>query len=329
MRAASISGHGDLDRLTVGAWPDPEPQEGQVVVGVSACGLNHLDVFVLKGMPGLPVQMPRIPGGDIAGTVLEVGDGVSPTWKGKRVLLDPLIEIHGKPGALGEHANGGSCERIAIGEANLIPLPDTVSFEEAAALPIAYGTAQRMMVDRGGIQAGELVLILGASGGVGTACVQIAKALGCTVIACASTDEKLERLAQLGADHLVNYATEDFSRQAWAISGKRGVDVVVNFTGGNTWVPSLRALTVFGRLLTCGATAGAHPETDIRYIWRRQASIIGSDGWSRANLVHLVEQVAERRIKPVIDRVVPLDDIRDGFRALMSREVFGKVIVKP
>jgi alcohol dehydrogenase len=296
------------------------------VVEVKACGLNYLDIFVLQGMPGLPVEMPRIPGGDIAGVVHSVGAGIGREWVGRRVLIDPHI----KPGgALGEHANGGLCERIAIEAENLIPMPDAVSFEQAAALPIAYGTAHRMLITRGRVQAGELVLILGASGGVGTGCVQIAKNLGARVIACASSASKLQRLKELGADYLIDYTKEDFSRKAWEISGKKGVDVLVNYTGGDTWVPSLRTLARHGRLLTCGATAGFDPKTDIRYIWRREVNIVGANGWTREDLEALLVAVERGGIKPIIDRVFPLAESAEAMRLLQDREVFGKVIVCP
>jgi len=327
MRAVAISAHGGLDRLKLLTdWPEPTSGPGQAVVEVKACGLNYLDVFVLQGMPGLPVTMPRIPGGDIAGVVHSVGAGVNREWIGRRVLIDPHIKPHG---ALGEHANGGLCERIAVLAENLIPMPDAVSFEQAASLPIAYGTAYRMMITRGRVQAGELVLILGASGGVGTGCVQIAKNLKARVIACASSPEKLRRLTELGADHVIDYTREDFSEKAWELSGRRGVDVLVNYTGGNTWVPSLRTLARHGRLLTCGATAGFDPQTDIRYIWRREINIVGANGWTREDLEALLLEVERGSIKPVIDRVLPLADAAEAMRLLLDREVFGKVIVAP
>jgi alcohol dehydrogenase len=327
MRAAAISAHGALDQVRIRTdWPEPKAGPGQAVVTVKACGLNYLDIFVLQGMPGLPVEMPRIPGGDISGVVHSVGAGVDHAWIGRRVLIDPHI----KPGgALGEHANGGLCERIAVEAENLIRMPDAVTFEQAAALPIAYGTAYRMMITRGHVQAGELVLILGASGGVGTGCVQIAKNLKARVIACASSSEKLERLKELGADYVVDYTKEDFSRRAWEISGRKGVDVLVNYTGGDTWVPSLRTLARHGRLLTCGATAGFDPKTDIRYIWRREVNIIGANGWMRSDLEALLVEVERGTIKPIIDRVLPLAESAEAMRLLQDREVFGKVIVTP
>ena len=326
MRAIVVKAHGGLDQIALVDWPEPKAAPGQAVVTVRACGLNYLDIFVRRGMPGLPVQMPRIPGGDISGVVADVGAGVGRDWIGRRVLVDPHI----KPGgALGEHDHGGLCERIAIDAENLIALPDDVSFEDAAALPIAYGTAWRMMRTRGQVRAGETVLILGASGGVGTACVQIAKNAGATVLACASSAAKLDRLCALGADHLIDYTREDFSARAWELTGRKGCDVIVNYTGGDTWVPSLRALARHGRLLTCGATAGYDPPTDIRYIWRREVNIVGANGWTRTDLEELLEEVRHRRIRPVIDRVFPLEESREAMRIVEDREVFGKVLVRP
>jgi alcohol dehydrogenase len=327
MRAVVIEAHGDLDRVKLRTdWPEPVAGPGQAVVDVRACGLNYLDIFVLRGMPGLPVEMPRIPGGDLSGVVRAVGDGVGGEWIGRRVLVDPHIE---PSGVLGEHTHGGLSERIAIEASTLIPMPAAVSFEQAAALPVAYGTAWRMMRERGQVRAGEKVLILGASGGVGTACVQIARQVKAEVIACASSAGKLARLKELGADHLIDYSTEDFSRRAWEISGKRGVDVVVNFTGGDTWVPSLKALGRHGRLLTCGATAGFDPREDIRYIWRRELNIVGANGWTRRGLEELLDEVKRGGIRPVVDRVFPLAQTVEAMRLLVDREVFGKVIVQP
>ncbi|MGH7321471.1 MAG: zinc-binding dehydrogenase [Candidatus Rokuibacteriota bacterium] len=326
MRAVAILAHGGLEQVKLVDWPEPAAGPGQALVGIKACGLNYLDIFVRRGMPGLPVQMPRIPGGDVSGVVGDVGPGVSREWIGRRVLVDPHLKTGG---ALGEHGHGGLCERIAVDADNLIPLPDAVSLEQAAALPIAYGTAHRMMVTRGQVRAGEKVLILGASGGVGTACVQIAKNLGTEVIACASSADKLRRLRELGADHLIDYTREDFSRRAWEISGKKGVDVVVNNTGGDTWVPSLRALARHGRLLTCGATAGFDPRTDIRYIWRREVNIVGCNGWTREDIERLVKEVARGSLRAIVDRVFPLEEAAEAMRLVEDREVFGKVIVRP
>jgi alcohol dehydrogenase len=243
------------------------------------------------------------------------------------VLIDPRLVK--QRGALGEHANGGTCEYICVEEPMLIPLPDNVTFAQAAALPIAYGTAHRMMITRGQVKQDELVLILGASGGVGTGCIQLAKAAGAKVIACSSSPAKLTALQKLGADYVINYLEEDFSKRAWEISGRKGVDVIINYTGGDTWVPSIRALRHQGRLLTCGATAGFDPKTDLRYIWVREANILGSNGWERYDLTELVQKVSEQRIIPTIHKTYPLEDAASAVADMEDRKIFGKVIVVP
>ncbi len=326
MRAIVIHEHGGRDQLLLDAdVPTPRAGPGQVVVQVHACGLNHLDIFVRRGMPGKPIPLPFTSGGDIAGVIAEQGPGVSDFVVGQRVLVDPAIEH----GAIGEDAPGGLAEYVLVPAANLIPLPDAVPFDEAAALPIAYGTAWRMLLTRGTIRPMEHVLILGASGGVGTACVQIAKMSGCIVYAAASSEDKLARLRALGADHVINYSEVEFDREAWRLTGKRGMDVVVDYTGADTWVRSLRSLRKGGRLLTCGATTGYDPKTDIRYIWARELTILGSDGWTRSDLLAVLQATWSGRIRPVIDRVLPLAQTAEGERLLEDREVFGKVIIHP
>ncbi len=331
MRATVIHEHGGRDKLLNEYLPRPVAGPKEIVVAVKACALTHLDVFVLRGMPGLPVQLPRIPGGDTAGVVDEVGEGVTSISVGQRVLLDPVVKLHdGSLGALGAHADGGLAEYIRVPEGNAIPIPDDVSFIEAAALPSAYGTAWRMLVTRGQVQRGECVLILGASGGVGTGCVQIAKMMGCVVFAAASTEGKLARLKELGADVLVNYSEHpEFHRYVRSLSSGVGVDVVVNFTGGDTWVNSLKSLKPGGRLLTCGATAGYDPRTDIRYIWTRELKIIGANGIRREDVMLLLDAVRSGQIKAIVDHVLSLAEVREGFRLLENREVFGKVIITP
>jgi alcohol dehydrogenase len=331
MRAVVIHEHGGRDKLILEEVPTPSAGVGQIVVRVRACGLNYLDIFVRRGMPGLPIDLPRITGGDIAGEIAEIGEGVSGIMVGQRVLLDPMITLpNGEVGALGENATGGLSEYIVVPAGNAIPLPDAVTFEQAAALPIAYGTAWRMLITRGQIKAGESILILGASGGVGTGAVQIAKMVGCKVFAAASTPDKLARLEALGADVLVNYVEQpEFHRYVRSVTDGAGVDVVVNYTGGDTWVKSLKAIKHGGRLLTCGATAGYDPQTDIRYIWRKEMDIRGSDGWTRQDLIDLLDAVQDGRIVPVIDRVLPLEETAEGHRLIEEREVFGKVIIQP
>src|SRR3954465_8466995 len=274
MRVIAIQQHGGVDQMKLAEWPIPKAQAGHALVEVQACGLNYMDVFVLHGMPDLPTKLPRIPGGDIAGTVREVGKGVSEEWEGKRVVLFPRFP---GGGILGEHGNGGLCEYISVDQRQLIEIPDGVSFKDAAALPIAYGTSHRMLFTRGGLKKGEKILILGASGGVGVSCLQFAKMAGAEVYACTSSDDKAKKLKALGADHVIDYsANPDFSKAVWAATGKTGVDVAVNFTGGDTWIATQRCMAVDGRILTCGSTAGHLCPIDVRFVWFREMSIIGS-----------------------------------------------------
>ena len=335
MEAMVIRQHGGVEQITLErTYPDPKPDAGEVVVKVGATSLNYHDLFTLKGMPGIKVPMPMIMGIDVAGTVAALGSGVSGWTVGDRVLIDPIDRERFR--LLGEMYEGGLAQAVKVPAHQLVALPSPISFEEAACLPVAYGTAYRMMVARGGIRQGERVLVLGASGGVGTCCVQLAKMAGATVIACASSDGKLQRLREMGADHTINYVEADFVQEVHRLFGKprfagdrNGVDVVVNFTGGDTWVRSMRCLHRDGRMLTCGATAGFNPPTDIRYIWTFELNIIGSNGWERQDLIDLLRLTESRKIRPVIDHVFPLEQTRQAFAKLEKRDVCGKVLVKP
>jgi NADPH:quinone reductase-like Zn-dependent oxidoreductase len=336
MRAAVIRHHGGPEALAYEtAYPDPRPEAGEVLIRVDATSLNYHDIFTRRGLPGINVPLPCIAGIDFAGQIVEAGQDVEGWRAGDRVLVDPIDRV-AFGGLIGEMRPGGFAELCAVPAHHLVKLPDDVSFEAASCLPVAYGTALRMMVTIGRIKSGERVLILGASGGVGTCCVQLAKNAGCEVIACASSREKLDRLQGLGADGLIDYTKEDFVKTITARYGKPhrrtftgGVDVVVNFTGGDTWVPSLRVLHRQGRLLTCGATAGFDPKEDIRFIWTFELQVLGSNGWMREELVDLIEMVRKNEIAPVIDRVLPLEEASEAFRLLESRKVFGKVVIKP
>ncbi len=334
MKALVLDQHGDLDRLRVVTdKPRPHAAAGHVVVRVGASSFNYHDVFTVKGMPGIKVPLPVTIGLDLAGTITEVADDVTGWSVGDRVLVNPL-----KPGVglMGEMTDGGMAEYAAVDAAQLIPLPDSVSFEQAAALPVAYGTAHRMLITHKTVKAGDRVLILGASGGVGTACVILAKHLGAEVIACAGSEQKASALTALGADHVVNYRETDFAKWAIGQYGKPqrrthegGVDVVINFTGGETWRPSLKCLKRGGILLVCGATAGYDPQEDLRYIWSFELTIKGSNSFYRDNLEDLLAMIADGRIDPMIDRVLPLEQAAEGLRLIRDREVLGKVIVTP
>lgn len=337
MKAAVIYEHGKHGSIEYETgFPEPVAQAGEVVVKVGAASLNYHDVFTRNGMPGITVPMPMIMGLDFAGEIVEVGPGVEGGWRvGDRVMIDPS-DRRTFGGVIGEARHGGLAEYAAIPDHHLVALPDDVSFETAATLPVAYGTAWRMLFTIGKIAEGERVLVLGASGGVGTCCVQLAKLAGAKVVAAASSPEKLEKLKGLGADHLIDYKREDFMKAIFAKFGKpnrrtyeQGVDVVVNFTGGDTWVKSLRTLHRGGRVLTCGATAGYDPKEDLRFIWSFELQILGSNGWARDDLASVLSLVRKGKLSPVIDRVFNLSEINEAFAKLEDRTVFGKVVVKP
>lgn len=334
MKAQVLRQHGTVADLSYEqTWPDPSTREGSVVIAVKACALNYHDVFTMRGMPGITVPLPIITGIDMAGEIVDVGAGVD-DWKvGDRVLVDPFDTKQNK--LIGEMLNGGLAEYCEVGAHTLIALPEDVSFPDAAALPVAYGTAYRMMLARGQLAAGEKVLILGASGGVGTGCVQLARIAGAHVIVATSSESKLKRLREIGADDGFNYKSEDIAaavRDRYGkprVWGSGGVDVVVNFTGGDTWVPSLRSVRSGGRILTCGATAGYEPQTDLRYIWTFELNILGSNGWHRDDLHALLDLVRKGDLKPTIDRHLPLSRAAEAFSLLEGREAVGKIIIEP
>ncbi|WP_238122847.1 MULTISPECIES: zinc-binding dehydrogenase [unclassified Xanthobacter] len=334
MKALLLRQHGDVSGLeVVNDYPVPSPKPGEVVIRVGASSFNYHDVFTVKGMPGIKVPLPVIIGLDMAGEIVELGEGVT-DWKvGDRVLVNPL---NPKVGLMGEMLDGGMAQYCAVTAAQLIKMPPDVSFVDAASLPVAYGTAHRMLVTHNTVKAGDKVLILGASGGVGTGCVMLAKQMGCEVIACAGSDDKMARLKELGADHVVNYRTTDFSKWAIGQYGKPqrrtyegGVDVVVNFTGGDTWLPSLKCVKRGGKILTCGATAGHDPKEDLRYIWSFELQVIGSNSFYHDNLAALMDMIQEGSLKPVVDKVLPLEEAAEGLRMIRDREVMGKIVVTP
>jgi len=334
MKALLLRRHGGLDAIEVANdHPLPRADAGHVVIRVRASSFNYHDVFTVRGMPGIKVPLPVVIGLDMAGEIVEVGAGVTGWKPADRVLVNPLNR---QKGLMGEMLDGGMAQYCRVAADQLLAMPSGVSFEQAAALPVAYGTAHRMLVTHATVKKGDRVLILGASGGVGTGCIILAKLLGAEVIACTSSTQKIERLKALGADEAINVKEIDFSR--WAIEkyGKPqrrsydgGVDVVINFTGGDTWHPSLRCLKRGGSLLVCGATAGYDPKEDLRYIWSFELKVIGSNSFYDEDLHALMKLIAEGRLAPVVDKVLPLEEAREGLRLIESREVIGKVVVVP
>ncbi len=334
MKALVLREHGGLENLhVVDDYPDPKPVEGHVVIRVGASSFNYHDIFTVRGMPGIKIPLPVIIGLDMAGEITAVGEGVSDWNPGDRVLVNP---VNKSKGLMGEMLDGGMAEYCLVAADQLIAIPDGVSFEEAASLPVAYGTAHRMIMTHKTVKRGDKVLILGASGGVGTGAVVLCNLLGAEVIACVGSDEKMKALMEAGAKKAINY--NDVSFLKWAIENygkpqrrnyEGGVDVVINFTGGDTWVPSLKCLKRGGKLLVCGATAGYDPKEDLRYVWTFELQIIGSNSFYDEDLSALMKMIAGGEIKPVIDTVVPLEGAMDALRAIENREVIGKIIVTP
>jgi len=326
MKAIVFHAHGGVENLKYDEIPTPTPASDEVLIRVRAVSLNGFDPMILKGTTSLKTPFPMSPGGDCSGEIVVLGSSVdSGTWKvGDRVCPYPYIEGRGMTG---ETLPGACRELLTMPVTNLLRMPDGLSFVDAAALPIAYGTALRMMQTRGAIRAGEKVLILGATGGVGTCCVQLAAAAGAEVIACGSAEWKLSRLKEIGAAHVINTSKEDILRAVRERFGAGGVDVVVNYIGGDTWVPSLKVLRHQGRLLVCGATAGYAPAEDLRYIWSFELQIIGSDGWTYKDQTTLMNMVVEGKLKPVIHSTRPLSETPQALQELIDRKVFGKSIL--
>ena len=344
MRAVVIHRHGGPEVLTLEReWPRPSPGPGEILVNVQACALNPLDVFTREGMPGEPTPLPQITGGDVAGIVAQVGDGVSRPAAGDRVLLNPswgcgtceyCAADHTsrclRPHMLGERDHGGLAEYVKCPAGQAIVIPADYSFDDAASLPVTFGTAWRMLATHARVAAGDVVLVLGAGGGVAIAAIQIARLMGARVIATASGERKLAKAAVLGADHLIDASADS----AWdttvrRLTGKRGADVVVDSVGAATWERSIRALGKGGRLVTCGAASGPIGATDIRYLFRREQTIAGSNGWTHADLERVSGLAFEGKLRPIVDRVLPLERTAEGEAALERREIFGKVVIHP
>src|SRR3954453_18687849 len=334
MKALLLRKHGGLEELAViSDYPVPTVIDGHVVIRERAWSFNYHDVFTTRGMPGIKVPLPVVIGLDMAGEIAEVGAGVSGWKAGDRVLVNP---VNKKKGLMGEMLDGGMAEYCLVAADQLVRMPDGVSFEQAASLPVAYGTAHRMLITHNTVKKGDRVIVLGASGGVGTGCVLLAKMLGAEVIACASSEGKLQALKDMGADEVVDYMKTDWSK--WAVekygkpqrrSYEGGVDVVVNFTGGDTWVPSLLCLKRGGKLLVCGATAGHDPKEDLRYVWSFEIEIKGSNSFYDDNLAALMDLIQQGKIKPVVDKVLPLEQAAEGLRWYQDREFFARVWVRP
>lgn len=342
MKSARIHQHGGPEVLVYEDIPEPKIRADQVLVRVRACALNHLDLFVRAGIPGMKFTMPHVLGSDIAGEIVAAGDLCQRVQPGWRVLLSPGLSCRQCEQCLsgqdnfcrrytlfGYGVDGGDTELLAAPEYSAIRIPDELSFEEAAAVPLVFLTAWHMLMGRARLQPGEDVLVLAASSGVGSAAIQIAKLFQCRVIATAGGEAKLAKARELGADYTIDHYAQDISAEVKKITGKRGVDVVVEHVGVATWPKSLESLAAGGRLVTCGATTGYDARLDLRYLFAKQFSLLGSFMGSMGELHQVLKFVFRKQLKPVIDRVYPLSGIRAAHERLENKEQFGKILVTP
>jgi NADPH:quinone reductase-like Zn-dependent oxidoreductase len=342
MKAARIHQHGSPEVLVYEDVPDPKIKANQILLRVKACSLNHLDLFVRAGIPGMKFAMPHILGCDIAGEVVEVGELCERVKPGWRVLLSPGVSCRQcdqcaagrdnfcrKYTIFGYGIDGGDAELVAAPEWTAIQIPDDFGFEEAAAAPLVFLTAWHMLVGRAKLQLGEDVLVLAASSGVGQAAIQIAKLHQCRVIATAGGEAKLAKAKELGADHVIDHYSQDISAEVKKFTGKRGVDVVFEHVGAATWPKSLESLAPAGRLVTCGNTTGWDVKLDLRFLFSKQWSLLGSFMGTLGELHAVLKFVFRKELKPVIDKVYPLSEIRAAHERLENKEQFGKVVLTP
>jgi len=341
VRAAIFEEHGGPEVIRVGEVPDPEPGPGEVRIRVRASSLNHLDLWVRRGLP-IRIPMPHIGGSDMAGEIDAIGPGVSGVGSGTRVVVDPSLDwewyegVRGGPGlpgpsfrVMGEHTQGGFAEYAVVPSANLVQLPEDVSFEAGAAAGLVSVTAWRGLIVRGRLRPGERVLITGASGGVSTMAVQIARRAGAEVFAVTSGPENAARVQELGAHVVVDRLKGDLGSLLKEATGRRGVDLVLDSVGEGVWEPLLKCLGPGGRLVTYGATTGHRAVTDLRRVYWKQLSILGTTMGSPSEFRSAMELVFRGDVAPVVARTFSLDDTREAHRLLEEGDVFGKLVVTP
>jgi NADPH:quinone reductase-like Zn-dependent oxidoreductase len=340
MKAVRIHEFGGPEVLRYEDAPDPTLRKDQVLVRIRACAMNHLDLWVRKGLPG--VKLPHILGSDIAGEIVEVGEYVSGFKPGQRVLLAPMDFCNrcayctsGRQNqcaqftVLGNRVDGGDCELIAIPAVNVIPIPDSLDFNQAASVPLVFLTAWHMLTGRASVRPGQTVLVLGGGSGVGIAAIQIAKMFYCRVITTAGDDAKLEKARSLGADFGIDHYKQRISEEVRRITNKEGVDIVVEHVGASTWDESMKSLKPAGTVVTCGATTGPNVNTELRFVYSRQLSILGSYMGTMGELYEVLGHVFAGRLKPVVDRTFPLKDIRAAHEHMEKSQMFGKIVINP
>jgi NADPH:quinone reductase-like Zn-dependent oxidoreductase len=326
VKAVRIHEDGEPDVLVLEDVPDPVPAAGEVLVRLRASALNHLDVWIRKGLPSVP--KPRILGADGAGIVEALGEGVSGFELGQRVVINPGVEAaDGAIHVIGEHGDGTNAELIAVPATNVYPIPDQLSFEDAAAFPLVFETAYRMLVTRAHLQEGEWVLLWGIGSGVSTAGLAIARALGARTIVTSSSDAKLERGRELGADVVVNHATGDVKAAVKEATGGRGANIVVDHVGEATWRTSLDVAAREGRIVVCGATSGPNPPAALHRLWWKQLTVLGSTMGTKADFEAAYDLVVTGRAHPVVDEVLPLSEIRRAHERLEAGEQLGKIVL--
>ena len=342
MKAVIFSEHGGPEVLRYTNVAEPKIKSTEVLVRVRACALNHLDLWVRRGLPGVQIPFPHIPGSDIAGEVTKVGELVTRLKVGQKILLAPGLSC-GQCAAcsagndnqcrrytlFGYMVDGGCAEYVRSPEANVIPIPGDLRFEEAAAVPLVFLTSWHMLWTRAQLQPGEDVLVLGAGSGVGSAAIQIGKLIGARVIATAGSEEKLQKARELGADEVIHHGKQNIPDEVRKLTDRRGVDVVFEHVGTATWEKSVASLAVGGRLVTCGATTGYEAKVDLRLLFSRQLSLLGSYMGNRAELYAVLKLIGQRKLKAVIDRVLPLAKCTQAHELLEKREQFGKIVLQP
>ena len=340
MKAVRLHEFGGPDVLRYEDVPDPRPRKDQVLIHIKACSLNHLDLWVRKGLPG--VNLPHILGSDIAGEIAEIGEYISGFQTGQRVLLAPMHFcgrcakcVSGLQNqcreftALGNAVDGGNCELIAVPAVNIIPIPDALDFNQAASVPLVFLTAWHMLVGRAGIRPGQTVLVLGAGSGVGIAAIQIAKMFHARVITTAGDEKKLEKGRTLGADYAIDHYKQKISQEVRKITNKEGVDIVVEHVGPATWDESMKSLKPGGTIVTCGATTGPDVTFDLRFLFSRQLSFLGSYMGTMGELHEVLGHVFAGRLKPVVDRTFPLKEARAAHEYMEKSQMFGKIVLNP
>lgn len=341
MKAVVIREHGGVDKLRLEEAPRPEPKAGEVIIRVKACALNHLDLWTRKGMPGRKVVLPRIPGSDIAGIVDEVGGGVDKEKVGDEVVVYPGIScgsceycISGlenycpKFKIIGQQVDGGYAEYVRVPEGSVFSKPSEKGFEETSALPVTFLTSWHMLVTRAGVKPTDTVLIWAGGSGVGSASIQIAKLFNATVIATAGTDEKVEKSLKLGADYAINHRKYDVVEKIMKLTDRNGVDIVVEHVGAATWERSMKCLKKGGRLISCGATTGKDVPFDIRYLYSRQLSVMGSLLGSRREFLEVLALFSRELLSPVIHKVYEFEEVAEAQKEMEESRHFGKLVLR-